>query len=87
MVVKDSRIDPSVTQYLIDKHKDQERQNILSRNATLVDGVWVLDKDVRFDSVNKAAMFCVAGSVNAMKAWKDDENRPLSEFIRDKEKS
>ena len=87
VVVKDSRIDPSVTQYLIDKHKDQERQNILSRNATLVDGVWVLDKDVRFDSVNKAAMFCVAGSVNAMKAWKDDENRPLSEFIRDKEKS
>jgi len=87
VVVKGSRIDPSVTQYLIDKHKDQDRQDTLSRNATLADGVWVLDKDVRFDSVNKAAMFCVAGSINALKAWKDDDGRPLGDFIRNKEQS
>lgn len=87
VVVKGSRIDPSVTQYLIDKHKDQDRQDTLSRNATLVDGVWVLDKDVRFDSVNKAAMFCAAGSINALKAWKDDDGRPLGDFIRNKEQS
>ena len=52
-----------------------------------MDGVWVLDQDVRFNSAYRAGVFCVAGSVNALKAWKDDEKRPLGDFIGDKEQS
>lgn len=87
VVVKGSRIDPSVTKWLTDKHKDDERNKLLNKNGTLVDGVWVLDKDVRFNSAYRAGVFCVAGSVNATKAWKDDDKRPLSDFIKDNEQS
>ena len=87
VVVKGSRIDPSVTKWLADKHKDGERKELLNRNATLVDGVWVLDRDLKFDSAHRAGVFCVAGSVNALKAWKDDKKRSLGDFIGDKEKS
>ena len=87
VVVKGSRIDPSVTKWLTDKHKDDERNKLLNKNGTLVDGVWVLDQDVRFNSAYRAGVFCVAGSVNALKAWKDDEKRPLGDFIGDKEQS
>lgn len=87
VVAKGSRIDPSVTKSLTERHKDQERKEILDRNATIVDGVYVLDRDIRFESANKAGMFCAAGTVNALKAWKDDDNRPLGDFIRDKEQS
>ena len=68
-------------------HKDDERNKLLNKNGTLVDGVWVLDQDVRFNSAYRAGVFCVAGSVNALKAWKDDEKRPLGDFIGDKEQS
>lgn len=87
VVAKGSRIDPSVTKSLTERHKDQERQKILDSDATLVDGVYVLVRDVRFKSANKAGMFCAAGSINALRAWKDGDNRPLGDFIRDKEQS
>lgn len=86
VVVKGSRIDPTVTKWLAERaKKEKERNDLLSRNATLDGGVWVLDRDIPFDSAHAAGVFCVAGSVNALKVWKDEENRPLSEFIMDKE--
>lgn len=84
VVVKGSRIDPSVTNWLTEKHKDEERNEILSKTANLVDGVWVLYMDIRFASANRAAMFCAGGSINSLTAWKDEDNRPLGDFIRDR---
>lgn len=87
VVVKGSRIDPAVTKWLTDNHKDEARKAILSRNAKLENGVYVLDRDVRFDTAHQAGVFCVAGSINALKAWKDEDNRPLSDFSKDREQS
>lgn len=88
VVVKDSRIDPAVTKWLAERaSKEKERNDLLSSNATMADGVWVLERDIPFESAHMAGVFCVAGSVNAMKVWKDEENRPLSDFIKDMEQS
>lgn len=75
-VLKGSRINP--------KYLDKVRPEIIEKRNTLIaeyaeyrDGKLVVTKDVLFRTPSGAAVFCVGGSSNGWKEWRDTNNNEL----------
>lgn len=75
-VLKGSRINP--------KYLDKVRPEIIEKRNTLIteyaenkDGQLVVTKDVLFKTPSGAAVFCVGGSSNGWREWRDTNNNEL----------
>ena len=75
-VLKGSRINPKY----LDKVRPEiieKRNTLIAENAEYKDGKLVVTKDVLFKTPSGAAVFCVGGSSNGWKEWRDTNNNEL----------
>lgn len=75
-VLKGSRINP----IYLDKVRPEiieKRNTLIAENAEYKDGKLVVTKDVLFKTPSGAAVFCVGGSSNGWREWKDTNNNEL----------
>ena len=75
-VLKGSRINPKN----LDKVRPEiieKRNTLIAENAEYKDGKLVVTKDVMFKTPSGAAVFCVGGSSNGWKEWRDTNNNEL----------
>ena len=57
--------------------RQKSRQELLKEYARMDGKDLILTKDVEFDSPSGAAVFCVGGSENGWKAFKDENGKKL----------
>lgn len=86
VVLKDSIIDGSLRESFKEdrfQHIIDNRINTLNSKAEQIDkNTFKLKENVFFDSLNKASIFCVGGSVNAWTLWKNNEGKTMDEIVR-----
>lgn len=78
-VLKGSRINPKY----LDKVRPEiieKRNALISEYAEYKDGKLVVNKDVLFKTPSGAAVFCVGGSSNGWKEWRDTNNNELDKY-------
>ena len=75
-LLKGSRINPGHTDGF-SSARQKRRQELLKEYARMDGKDLVLTKDVEFDSPSGAAVFCVGGSENGWKAFKDENGKKL----------
>lgn len=78
-VLKGSRINP-VHVPKISEAGRKKRDLQLAEHTEVRDGKRIVKKDVRFETPSGAAQFCVGGSANGWKEWKDEEGREMNEY-------
>ena len=61
-------------------HKSNIINCLLTRNTEVQDGKIIVKEDVHFDTPSGAAQFCVGGSANGWKEWKDEKGHELNEY-------
>lgn len=63
----------------------EDRREMLAANGEIDEAgknVWTLTKNITFTSPNKAARFCVGGSINAWIAWKNLQGATMDSVMR-----
>ena len=78
-VLKGSTVNPVHVPKISDSSKVR-RDRQLAEHTELQNGKRIVKEDVRFDTPSGAAQFCVGGSANGWKEWKDEEGRELNEY-------
>ena len=78
-VLKGSTINPQHRDSIKPKDK-QKRETLIAEYTEYKDGTLVVVKDVVFYSPSGAALFCVGGSENGWKCWKDEKNNELDTY-------
>lgn len=78
-VLKGSTINPRHRNSIKPTDK-QKRETLIAEYTEHKDGALVVVKDVVFRSPSSAAEFCVGGSENGWKCWKDDKNNELDTY-------
>ncbi len=79
IVLKGSTVNPvHVPKFSDSDRKKRDRQ--LAKYTEVKDGQRIVKEDVCFDTPSGAALFCVGGSANGWKEWKDAEGRELNVF-------
>ena len=78
-VLKDSTVNP-VHVPKFDDSERKKRDGLFAIYTELQDGKRIVKEDVRFDTPSGAATFCVGGSANGWKEWKDAEGRELNVY-------
>ncbi len=78
-VLKDSTVNPVHVPRISDSNK-KKRDRQFADYTEVQDGIRIVKEDVRFDTPSGAAMFCVGGSANGWKEWKDAEGRELNVY-------
>ena len=79
MVLKGSTVNPvHVPKFSDSDRKRRDRQ--LAEYTEVKDGQRIVKEDVCFDTPSGAALFCVGGSANGWKEWKDAEGRELKVY-------
>ena len=78
-VLKGSTVNPvHVPKFSDSDRKKRDRQ--LAEYTEVKDGERIVKEDVCFDTPSGAALFCVGGSANGWKEWKDAEGRELKVY-------
>lgn len=78
-VLKGSTVNPvHVPKFSDSDRKRRDRQ--LAEYTEVKDGQRIVKEDVCFDTPSGAALFCVGGSANGWKEWKDAEGRELKVY-------
>ena len=78
-VLKGSTVNPvHVPKFSDSDRKKRDRQ--LAKYTEVKDGQRIVKEDVCFDTPSGAALFCVGGSANGWKEWKDEEGRELNVY-------
>jgi predicted type IV restriction endonuclease len=78
-VLKGSTVNPvHVPKFSDSDRKKRDRQ--LAEYTEVKDGQRIVKEDVCFDTPSGAALFCVGGSANGWKEWKDAEGRELKVY-------
>lgn len=78
-VLKGSTVNPvHVPKFSDSDRKRRDRQ--LAEYTAVKDGKRIVKEDVCFDTPSGAALFCVGGSANGWKEWKDAEGRELKVY-------
>lgn len=75
-VLKGSKINPSYVEKVSERIR-KKRDQQMSEYTELIDGECVVKENVHFDSPSGAAEFCVGGSSNGWKQWKDEKGNKL----------
>ena len=79
IVLKGSTVNPvHVPKFSDSDRKKRDRQ--LAKYTEVKDGQRIVKEDVCFDTPSGAALFCVGGSANGWKEWKDAEGRELNVY-------
>lgn len=78
-VLKDSTVNPVHVPKFDDSDR-KKRDGLFAIYTELQDGKRIVKEDVRFDTPSGAATFCVGGSANGWKEWKDAEGRELNVY-------
>ena len=78
-VLKGSRINPVHVRKISDAGR-KKRDQLFAEHTEVRNGQRIVKEDVCFDTPSGAAQFCVGGSANGWKEWKDDEGRELNEY-------
>jgi hypothetical protein len=78
-VLKGSTVNPIHVPKISDSNR-KKRDRQLAEHTELKEGKRIVKEDVRFDTPSGAAQFCVGGSANGWKEWKDAEGRELDEY-------
>ena len=78
-VLKGSRINPVHVRKISDAGR-KKRDQQFAEHTEVRNGQRIVKEDVCFDTPSGAAQFCVGGSANGWKEWKDDEGRELNEY-------
>lgn len=76
IVLKGSKINPSNVEKVSERIR-KKREWQMSEYTELIDGECIVKEDVHFDSPSGAAEFCVGGSSNGWKEWKDEKGNKL----------
>ena len=82
-VLKGSSVNPSHVNKISEAGRKRREQQ-LAQYTEERNGARIVKQDVHFDSPSGAAQFCVGGSSNGWKDWKDEEGRELNVY-RDKD--
>ena len=78
-VIKGSTINPVHVAKISDSSR-KKRDQQFAEYTEEQDGKRIVKEDIRFDTPSGAALFCVGGSANGWKEWKDEEGRELNEY-------
>lgn len=78
-VLKGSTVNPIHVPKISDSNR-KKRDRQLVEHTELKEGKRIVKEDVRFDTPSGAAQFCVGGSANGWKEWKDAEGRELDKY-------
>ncbi len=78
-VLKDSTVNPVHVPKFDDSDR-KKRDGLFAIYTELQNGKRIVKEDVRFDTPSGAATFCVGGSANGWKEWKDAEGRELNVY-------
>ena len=78
-VLKGSTVNPIHVPKISDSNREK-RNRQLAEHTESQNGKRIVKEDVRFDTPSGAAQFCVGGSANGWKEWKDLEGRELNEY-------
>ena len=78
-VLKGSRINP-IHVNKISETSRKKRDIQLAEYSEVRDGKLFVKEDVHFETPSGAAQFCVGGSANGWKEWKDEKGRELNEY-------
>ena len=78
-VLKGSRINPVHVRKISEAGR-KKRDWQFAEYTEVRDGKRIVKVDVRFDTPSGAAQFCVGGSANGWKEWKDEEGREMNEY-------
>ena len=78
-VLKGSIVNPVHVPKISDSNRVR-RDRQLAEYTELQNGKRIVKEEVRFDTPSGAAQFCVGGSANGWKEWKDEEGRELNEY-------
>lgn len=81
IVLKGSKINPHYFDS-IETNARKKREDYIAKYAERKGDDLVLMHDVSFDSPSGAAQFCIGGSVNGWKVWKDENNKELGIYRR-----
>jgi hypothetical protein len=79
IVLKGSTVNPIHVPKISDSNR-KKRDKQLTEYTELKDGKRIVKEDVCFDTPSGAACFCVGGSANGWKEWKDEEGRELNVY-------
>ena len=58
----------------------KKRDMLFDKHTNLENGVRIVKEDISFDSPSGAALFCIGGSANGWKEWKDESGRELNVY-------
>lgn len=78
-VLKGSRINPVHVRKISEAGR-KKRDQQFAKHTEVQNGQRIVKEDVSFDTPSGAAQFCVGGSANGWKEWKDEERRELNEY-------
>ena len=76
-VLKGSRINPNHLPGVEEINKNK-REILMSKYTVIKNGEVIVKKDVVFKSPSAAAAFCVGGSSNGWRDWKDENNNEIA---------
>lgn len=82
-VLSGSKIREGTANKYGDREKNKRKKQ-LEENGTLENGVYTLNKNIKFDSVNAAAVFCSGNYSNGWIVWKDQYGNDLNSTLRKK---
>ena len=78
-VLKGSTVNPVHVTKISDSNR-KKRDKQLAEYTEVQDGKRIVKEDVHFDTPSGAAQFCVGGSANGWKEWKDEKGHELNEY-------
>ena len=78
-VLKGSTVNPVHVTKISDSNR-KKRDKQLAEYTEVQDGKRIVKEDVHFDTPSGAAQFCVGGSANGWKEWKDEKGCELNEY-------
>lgn len=79
-----SKIDPEYSKRWAEKFPSQyvERTTILQESADLIDGVYVLNQSIPFNSPSHASRFATGRNSNGWAEWKDFSGKTMDDIVR-----
>ena len=78
-VLKGSKVNPVYLDRFKEAYK-RTRDSQLAEYTEEINGERIVKVDVRFDTPSGAAVFCIGGSANGWKTWKDEGGHELNEY-------
>lgn len=80
-VLRNSIINSGITEaFAKNKAGVNKRQKLLEQYTQEINGKRIVVSDILFDSPSGASLFCIGGSSDGWREWRDEDNKPIEKY-------